>query len=91
MFPGKNGTKRADIRSAWENARNKAGLDNFRFQDLRHSTASYLAMKGASLVEIADVLGHRTLQMVRRYAHLYESHVKGLRDGLSEDMFRQSP
>jgi integrase len=91
LFPGKDGTKPVDIRTAWENARDKAGLDDFRFHDLRHSTASYLAMKGASLVEIADVLGHRTLQMVRRYAHLSESHVKGLIDGLSEDMFRQSP
>jgi len=90
LFPGKDGTKPVDIRTAWENARNKAGLDDFRFHDLRHSTASYLAMKGASLVEIADVLGHRTLQMVRRYAHLSESHVKGLMDGLSEDMFRDS-
>jgi site-specific recombinase XerD len=45
---------------------------------LRHSTASYLAMNGASLVEIAEVLGHKTLQMVKRYAHLSESHVKDL-------------
>ena len=44
-------------------------------------------MKGASLVEIAEVLGHRTLQMVRRYAHLSESHVKGLVDSLGEDLF----
>ena len=51
---------------------------NFRFHDSRHSTASYLAMNGASLVEIADVLGHKTLQMVKRYAHLSESHVKEL-------------
>lgn len=65
----------------------EACLDDFRFHDLRHSTASYLPMKGTSLVEIADVLGHRTLQMVRRYAHLSESHVKGLMDVLSEDMF----
>jgi len=90
LFPGKDGTKPVDIRTAWENAREKAGLDDFRFHDLRHSTASYLAMKGASLVEIAEVLGHRTLQMVRRYAHLSESHVKGLMDGLSEDMFREN-
>jgi hypothetical protein len=62
-------------------------LDDFRFHDLRHSTASYLAMKGASLVEIAEVLGHRTLQMVRRYAHLSESHVKGLVESLGEDIF----
>ncbi len=67
-----------DIRTAWENARDSAGLVDFRFHDIRHSTASYLAMNGASLVEIAEVLGHRTLQMVRRYAHLSESHVKEL-------------
>jgi integrase len=76
-----------DIRKAWENARDAAQLEDFRFHDLRHSTASYLAMKGASLVEIAEVLGHRTLQMVRRYAHLSESHVKGLVESLGEDIF----
>jgi integrase len=76
LFPRRDGQGPIDIRKAWENARNAAGLKDFRFHDLRHSTASYLAMNGASLVEIAEVLGHRTLQMVRRYAHLSESHVK---------------
>jgi len=60
---------------------------DFRFHDLRHSTASYLAMNGASQLEIAEVLGHRTLQMVRRYAHLSESHVKGLIEKLDDDIF----
>lgn len=87
LFPRSDGLEPIDIRTAWENARDKAGLADFRFHDLRHSTASYLAMKGASLVEIAEVLGHRTLQMVRRYAHLSESHVKGLVDSLSDDLF----
>jgi integrase len=87
LFPRADGALPIDIRTAWENARDKAGLVDFRFHDLRHSTASYLAMKGASLVEIAEVLGHRTLQMVRRYAHLSESHVKGLVESLGEDIF----
>jgi len=87
LFPRADGLEPIDIRTAWENARDKAGLADFRFHDLRHSTASYLAMKGASLVEIAEVLGHRTLQMVRRYAHLSESHVKGLVESLNEDLF----
>lgn len=47
-----------------------ARIENFRFHDLRHCCASYLAQHGASLLEIADTLGHRQLQMVRRYAHL---------------------
>ncbi|MAP18445.1 MAG: integrase [Aurantimonas sp.] len=90
LFPRTDGLQPIDIRTAWERARGKAGLVDFRFHDLRHSTASYLAMKGASLVEIAEVLGHRTLQMVRRYAHLSESHVKGLVDSLGEDLFEAS-
>lgn len=50
-------------------------LENFRFHDLRHSAASYLAMNGATLAEIAEILGHRTLAMVKRYAHLTDAHV----------------
>lgn len=47
-----------------------AGIRDFRLHDCRHCTASYLAQEGASLLEIADTLGHRTLRMVQRYAHL---------------------
>jgi integrase len=47
-----------------------SGIKNFRFHDCRHCTASYLAQNGASLLEIADTLGHRQLRMVQRYAHL---------------------
>jgi integrase len=78
VFPRPDGRKPLDIRYAWEQARAQAGLEDFRFHDLRHSTASYLAMSGASLVEIAEVLGHKTLQMVRRYAHLSEAHTAGV-------------
>ena len=53
-----------------------SGIEDFRFHDLRHSTASYLAMNGASLAEIAEILGHKTLQMVKRYSHLSEQHGK---------------
>ncbi|MBS0580596.1 MAG: site-specific integrase [Proteobacteria bacterium] len=58
----------------WYRARAAAALGDFRFHDLRHTCASYLASQGASLLEIADVLGHRTLAMVKRYSHLAQSH-----------------
>ena len=58
----------------WYTALEAAGITNFHFHDLRHTCASYLASQGASLIEIADTLGHRSLQMVRRYAHLTQSH-----------------
>jgi integrase len=47
------------IRSAWEAAVARAGLEDFRFHDVRHTTASYLTMNGTSTREVADVLGHK--------------------------------
>jgi len=66
------------FRPYWKLAVEKAGLQDFRFHDLRHSCASYLAMAGASHVEIADILGHKTLQMVKRYSHLATEHKQAL-------------
>lgn len=60
---------------AWYAALKKAKIKDFRFHDLRHTAASYLAMSGSTTAEIAAVLGHRTLQMVKRYAHLSDQHV----------------
>ncbi|HZZ92988.1 MAG TPA: integrase [Usitatibacter sp.] len=62
----------------WKALLKAADLENFRFHDLRHSCASYLAMNGATLSDIAAVLGHKTLSMVRRYAHLSDSHIDGV-------------
>ncbi len=58
----------------WKKALVLAEVDNFRFHDLRHTTASYLAMSGASLLEIADVLGHKQISITKRYAHLCIDH-----------------
>lgn len=74
LFPDSSGKKPVEIRLAWGRVMNEAGIKDFRFHDLRHSAASYLAMSGASLAEIAEVLGHKTLQMVKRYSHLSDQH-----------------
>ena len=66
------------VDEAWKYAVKRAELVDFRFHDLRHTCASYLAMNGASLMEIAEVLGHKTLAMVKRYAHLSEAHTAGV-------------
>ena len=58
----------------WKNALNLAEIEDFRFHDLRHTTASYLAQNGASLLEIADVLGHKQIQVTKRYSHLCIDH-----------------
>lgn len=56
------------------------GIDDFHFHDLRHTAASYLAMNGASLLEIRDLLGHKSFKMVGRYAHLSQDHLRGVMD-----------
>lgn len=75
VFPSADGTKPNDIRSAFESAVERAKIKNFRFHDLRHCAASYLAMDGKSTRFIAEVLGHKTLQMAQRYSHLSDAHL----------------
>lgn len=62
----------------WRLALKAAKLRNFRFHDLRHTCASMLAQNGATLLEIGDVLGHRQLQMTKRYSHLTTGHKAAL-------------
>ena len=76
--------KPAPIRSAWVSALKVAAIDSFRFHDLRHCAASYLAMSGASLNEIAEILGHKTLAMVKRYAHLSDAHTNTVIERMNE-------
>lgn len=48
----------------------EAKLRNLHWHDLRHTFASRLRMKGAPLEDIADLLGHKSLTITKRYAHL---------------------
>ena len=62
----------------WYRALRDSNIEDFRFHDLRHTTASYLAQNGASLLEIADVLGHKQIEVTKRYAHLCTKHKEQL-------------
>ena len=74
VFPAVNGRKPMEFSTAWEGARTRAGLPEFRFHDLRHTSASYMAMAGASMLELSSILGHKTLAMVKRYVHFAQPH-----------------
>lgn len=78
LFPGRNPRKPMDLRAPWEAALKRAGISDFRWHDLRHSCASYLAMTGATPGEIAEALGHKSLVMVKRYSYLSEAHTAGV-------------
>lgn len=90
VFPAIRGQKPQKVlnfRGAWETALKSAAIDDFRFHDLRHSCASYLAMNGASLAEIGELLGHKNLQVTRRYSHLSEVHTAGVVESMNEKIF----
>ena len=74
VFLGQNGVplNRGTIRIRWLDIRDAAALRDFRWHDMRHSCASFLAQNGATLLEIGSVLGHRSTSVTRRYAHLVE-------------------
>lgn len=101
VFPGIDGTKPKDIRRHWNTAIKKANkllkeqglsssLKDFRFHDLRHTAASYLAMEGASLLEIAEILGHKTMSMVKRYSHLTNEHTKKVVENMVDKRISKS-
>jgi integrase len=77
---------RGTIRIRWLPIRDAAGLRDFRWHDMRHSCASFLAQNGATLLEIASVLGHRSTSVTRRYAHLVEGAPVTGHDVLNEKL-----
>lgn len=60
---------------SWHTALRRAGIEGFRFHDLRHTFASWMLMSGASLAEVSELLGHTSLAMTRRYSHFTPSHL----------------
>jgi integrase len=74
VFPSNNPKKPIDLRHPWEQVLKKSNIVDFRFHDLRHCCASYLLRNNVPLPVIAEILGHKSYQMVKRYAHLSEDH-----------------
>jgi len=91
VFPSKIKSKRAttpfDFKVPFQEALKVAEIVDFSWHDLRHTAASYLAMNGATLREIADILGHKSLDMVMRYSHLAENHTAEVIEKMNDKMF----
>ena len=69
-----SGNRYSNIRRSFTTACRPAGIKDFHFHDLRHTFASQLVMAGIDLTTIKELLGHKTLTMTLRYAHLAPSH-----------------
>lgn len=73
-----------DLRAPWMKALATANISDFHWHDLRHTCASYMAMSGVSQLEMAKLLGHKTLAMTMRYSHLSPQRTIELADGLAK-------
>jgi len=88
VFPSKkNPAVSYDFRNPWKKALVVAEVEDFRWHDLRHSCASFLAINGVPMRSIAEILGHKTLSMVQRYTHLSTEHLKEAVSDMNQKMF----
>ena len=83
VFLGTHGRRLTLVRKPFVNALQEAGIEDFRFHDLRHTFASHYVMNGGDLLALKEILGHSDLKMVERYTHLASSHKRRQINNLS--------
>ena len=77
VFSGARGKPLVDLKISFKQACKKAGIEGFRFHDLRHTYASHLAMRGVHMRALQELLGHKSIQHTQRYSHLSPEHLQG--------------
>jgi len=70
------GTRINSVKVSFTNALRRAEIKDFHFHDLRHTFANHMIMRGVSLKEVKEILGHATMTMTMRYAHLSQESKK---------------
>lgn len=86
VFADKTGRRYKEVHKSFKTALGKAGICDFKFHDLRHTFASQLIMNGIDITTVKELLGHKTLTMTMRYAHLAPSHKVNALDRLDLKM-----
>lgn len=90
VFIDGDGKRFKDVKRSFPSACKKAGIKDFRFHDLRHTFASHLIMAGIDITTVKELLGHKTLTMTLRYAHLAPAHKVKAVEVLQEAMSGKS-
>jgi integrase len=79
-----------NFRKRWDAAVKTAGIEDFRFHDLRHTFASWARQDGADIADVCDALGHTSVQMSMRYAHVKPDEAITAFDRVSDRLWAQS-
>jgi len=79
-----------NFRRRWEGALKAAGVENFKFHDLRHTFASWARQAGADIADVCEALGHSSINMTMRYAHVKPEEQITAFDRVSQTVLSQS-
>lgn len=90
VFPSKRTGKPSFPRKKLDEARRRADLADFRFHDLRHTAASYLAMGGATGPQLMEIMGWTTPAMLRRYVHFFEGANREVVEAMTGSMIDET-
>jgi len=82
VFSDNTGNSYRDIKKGFSAALRRAGIQDFRFHDLRHTFASRLVMAGVDIRTVQELLGHKDIKMTMRYSHLSDQNLRKAVDKL---------
>jgi integrase len=84
VFPSASGGRLSTVQKAFRNARTRAGMPGLHFHDLRHTFASQWMMSGGDLYVLKEILGHKSITMTQRYAHLSPAFKQAMVDRMEQ-------
>lgn len=91
LFRNCHGEPYRSVRTAFEHRVQRAGIIDFHFHDLRHTFASRLVMAGVDIRTVQELMGHKTISMTLRYAHLSPAHKRKAIEALESQFPAKSP
>ena len=86
VFTREDGSQYTGVQKFFRTALKKSGIINFRFHDLRHTFASHLVMMGVDIKTVQELMGHKSIEMTLRYAHLSPAHKRSAIEDLGSKM-----